>query len=205
MAIKNKELPVLKIGKHQPKYPIIQGGMGIMVSGPEARGGGRGRRRNRHDSLRRPRRLLRRLRPLARPEENQRKQSDDPRKIHKRGEGSLERRRHRRQLHVRAQRLRRPRAHLVRGRCGRHHLRRGAAAQAAAAHRGPPGYGARPDSQQRQGRGAHHQPLAQALQPHPPTPSSSKRRTPRADTSARAMKKRRSTRNSRSRKSSPRS
>ena len=28
MAIKNKELPVLKIGKHQPKYPIIQGGMG---------------------------------------------------------------------------------------------------------------------------------------------------------------------------------
>ena len=35
MAIKNKELPVLKIGKHQPKYPIIQGGMGIMVSGPK--------------------------------------------------------------------------------------------------------------------------------------------------------------------------
>ena len=35
MTIKNKELPVLKIGKHQPKYPIIQGGMGIMVSGPK--------------------------------------------------------------------------------------------------------------------------------------------------------------------------
>ena len=35
MAIKNKELPVLKIGKLQPKYPIIQGGMGIMVSGPK--------------------------------------------------------------------------------------------------------------------------------------------------------------------------
>ncbi len=35
MTIKNKELPALKIGEHQPKYPIIQGGMGIMVSGPK--------------------------------------------------------------------------------------------------------------------------------------------------------------------------
>ncbi len=27
-------LPVLKIGNYQPKYPIIQGGMGVMISGP---------------------------------------------------------------------------------------------------------------------------------------------------------------------------
>ena len=34
MTLKNRALPALKIGEHQPKYPIIQGGMGIMVSGP---------------------------------------------------------------------------------------------------------------------------------------------------------------------------
>lgn len=28
------ELPVLKIGKHQPRYPLIQGGMGVSISGP---------------------------------------------------------------------------------------------------------------------------------------------------------------------------
>ena len=27
-------LPVLKIGKHSPKYPLIQGGMGVRISGP---------------------------------------------------------------------------------------------------------------------------------------------------------------------------
>ena len=26
-------LPALKIGKHEPKYPIIQGGMGVKISG----------------------------------------------------------------------------------------------------------------------------------------------------------------------------
>ncbi len=30
-----KDLPVLKIGQYQPKYPIIQGGMGVMISGPK--------------------------------------------------------------------------------------------------------------------------------------------------------------------------
>ena len=29
----NKNLPVLKIGKYQPKYPLIQGGMGVDISG----------------------------------------------------------------------------------------------------------------------------------------------------------------------------
>ena len=38
MTDKKIELPLLTIGKHQPKYPIIQGGMGIMVSGPRLAG-----------------------------------------------------------------------------------------------------------------------------------------------------------------------
>lgn len=38
MIDKKIELPLLTIGKHQPKYPIIQGGMGIMVSGPRLAG-----------------------------------------------------------------------------------------------------------------------------------------------------------------------
>jgi nitronate monooxygenase len=38
MVTKGKELPVLKIGKHQPKYPIVQGGMGVMISGPNLAG-----------------------------------------------------------------------------------------------------------------------------------------------------------------------
>ncbi|MDY3869378.1 MAG: nitronate monooxygenase family protein [Pyramidobacter sp.] len=29
-----EKLPVLKIGKYQPRFPIIQGGMGVMISGP---------------------------------------------------------------------------------------------------------------------------------------------------------------------------
>ncbi|MCE5202593.1 MAG: nitronate monooxygenase family protein [Synergistaceae bacterium] len=33
-----KELPILRIGKHQPLYPIVQGGMGVMVSGPRLAG-----------------------------------------------------------------------------------------------------------------------------------------------------------------------
>lgn len=35
MGIKGKELPVLRIGKHQPRFPIVQGGMGVMISGPK--------------------------------------------------------------------------------------------------------------------------------------------------------------------------
>ncbi len=35
MSQKKQTLPALKIGEHQPKYPIIQGGMGVMVSGPK--------------------------------------------------------------------------------------------------------------------------------------------------------------------------
>ncbi|MDD4159481.1 MAG: nitronate monooxygenase family protein [Synergistaceae bacterium] len=38
MDKKEKELPVLRIGKHQPKYPIVQGGMGVMISGPKLAG-----------------------------------------------------------------------------------------------------------------------------------------------------------------------
>lgn len=32
------KLPVLKIGKHQPRYPLIQGGMGVAISGPRLAG-----------------------------------------------------------------------------------------------------------------------------------------------------------------------
>ncbi|MDR1943991.1 MAG: nitronate monooxygenase, partial [Synergistaceae bacterium] len=32
------KLPVLKIGKHSPKFPIIQGGMGVKISGPSLAG-----------------------------------------------------------------------------------------------------------------------------------------------------------------------
>lgn len=32
------QLPVLKIGKHQPLYPLIQGGMGVAISGPNLAG-----------------------------------------------------------------------------------------------------------------------------------------------------------------------
>ena len=28
----------MRIGKHTPKYPIVQGGMGVMVSGPNLAG-----------------------------------------------------------------------------------------------------------------------------------------------------------------------
>jgi len=38
MITKEKELPILRIGKHQPKYPIVQGGMGVMISGPRLAG-----------------------------------------------------------------------------------------------------------------------------------------------------------------------
>lgn len=38
MITKEKELPILSIGKHQPKYPIVQGGMGVMISGPKLAG-----------------------------------------------------------------------------------------------------------------------------------------------------------------------
>ena len=31
-------LPVLKIGKHTPRYPLIQGGMGVRISGPSLAG-----------------------------------------------------------------------------------------------------------------------------------------------------------------------
>ncbi len=34
----SKDLPVLKIGKHTPKYPIVQGGMGVKISGPRLAG-----------------------------------------------------------------------------------------------------------------------------------------------------------------------
>lgn len=34
----NQSLPALKIGKHTPKYPIIQGGMGVKISGPSLAG-----------------------------------------------------------------------------------------------------------------------------------------------------------------------
>ena len=33
-----ENLPVLKIGKYQPRFPIIQGGMGVMISGPSLSG-----------------------------------------------------------------------------------------------------------------------------------------------------------------------
>ena len=32
------ERPVLRLGKHQPKYPLIQGGMGVAISGPSLAG-----------------------------------------------------------------------------------------------------------------------------------------------------------------------
>ncbi len=32
------QLPVLKLGKHQPRYPMIQGGMGVAISGPKLAG-----------------------------------------------------------------------------------------------------------------------------------------------------------------------
>lgn len=38
MAVEKREMPLLTIGKHQPKYPIIQGGMGVMISGPRLAG-----------------------------------------------------------------------------------------------------------------------------------------------------------------------
>lgn len=38
MDNERRELPVLRIGKHQPRYPIVQGGMGVMVSGPRLAG-----------------------------------------------------------------------------------------------------------------------------------------------------------------------
>lgn len=38
MVTKEKELPILRIGKHQPRYPIVQGGMGVMISGPRLAG-----------------------------------------------------------------------------------------------------------------------------------------------------------------------
>lgn len=31
-------MPVLKLGKHQPRYPLIQGGMGVGISGPKLAG-----------------------------------------------------------------------------------------------------------------------------------------------------------------------
>lgn len=34
MKKQNEKLPTLKIGEHEPEYPIIQGGMGVMISGP---------------------------------------------------------------------------------------------------------------------------------------------------------------------------
>ena len=30
--------PILKLGKHQPRYPLIQGGMGVGISGPRLAG-----------------------------------------------------------------------------------------------------------------------------------------------------------------------
>lgn len=32
------DMPILKIGKHQPRYPLIQGGMGVGISGPNLAG-----------------------------------------------------------------------------------------------------------------------------------------------------------------------
>ncbi|MCF4151681.1 nitronate monooxygenase family protein [Dethiosulfovibrio sp. F2B] len=32
------DMPVLKIGKHSPRHPLIQGGMGVLVSGPKLAG-----------------------------------------------------------------------------------------------------------------------------------------------------------------------
>ncbi|NLD96111.1 MAG: nitronate monooxygenase, partial [Synergistaceae bacterium] len=32
------QLPVLKLGKHTPRYPLIQGGMGVAISGPSLAG-----------------------------------------------------------------------------------------------------------------------------------------------------------------------
>ena len=179
--------------KNQPKYPIIQGGMGIMVSGPKlaaavaAEGGigtiasvGLAASSDGFDLSLGPKKISENNQTILARYIKEAKEASNGGVIAVncmcalsdyedlvRTSGSLERRRHRGQLHVRAQRLRRPCAHLVRGGRGRHHLRRGAAAQAAAAHRGAPRYGARPNSQQRQSRGPHHQPLAQALQPHP--------------------------------------
>lgn len=34
----NKCMSLLKIGKHEPRFPIVQGGMGVMVSGPKLAG-----------------------------------------------------------------------------------------------------------------------------------------------------------------------
>lgn len=34
----NVNMPVLKIGKHEPRTPIVQGGMGVMISGPKLAG-----------------------------------------------------------------------------------------------------------------------------------------------------------------------
>ena len=34
----NEAIPVLRIGKYQPKYPLIQGGMGVDISGPNLAG-----------------------------------------------------------------------------------------------------------------------------------------------------------------------
>ena len=33
-----RERPVLRLGKYQPKYPLIQGGMGVAISGPSLAG-----------------------------------------------------------------------------------------------------------------------------------------------------------------------
>lgn len=33
-----RERPVLRLGKHQPKFPLIQGGMGVAISGPSLAG-----------------------------------------------------------------------------------------------------------------------------------------------------------------------
>ena len=34
----NESIPVLRIGKYQPRYPLIQGGMGVDISGPNLAG-----------------------------------------------------------------------------------------------------------------------------------------------------------------------
>ena len=36
--MKESKEHALQIGKHKPKYPIVQGGMGVMVSGPKLAG-----------------------------------------------------------------------------------------------------------------------------------------------------------------------
>lgn len=38
MKEKDRSLPVLKLGRHVPRYPIIQGGMGVKISGPRLAG-----------------------------------------------------------------------------------------------------------------------------------------------------------------------